>query len=46
MKNEGVPVDSALTGIPIAILGKDRKMGEESALPFPAPGACAVGIQY
>lgn len=31
LKNEGVPVDSALTGIPIAILGKDRKFGEMSA---------------
>ena len=32
MKNEGVPVDSALTGIPIALIGKDKSLADAGAL--------------
>jgi hypothetical protein len=32
MKNEGVPVDSALTGIPIALLGKDKSLADEGVI--------------
>lgn len=30
IKNEGVPVDSAMTGIPIALVGKDKSMADSS----------------